>query len=631
MRQTAALWLCEGRIGGRLMITEQTVIDGLGGRSVQADRVSIGANIRILQESELRGELRLLSARIAGSLDIVSSQVSTHDELAVELAEARLGGSVFLARTTDSAAPTRIDGLLVMSDVIVGAFVQVKGAVLLGRKVRADGPYDRPIRHAQTVAFSAPRCEIGDDLYVDGRTVVSGGIVFPHATVLGDVLLRGVSIDNPDDRSLDLGRADVRGSLDLRNADIRGSIWLAGCEVGGSVVAEECELAGPSGPSMVLAAGLVIGGDLQLAGVRTTKGSLRFRSAQIRGEVDVQGAELNNPKGETLSLSNARVDGAVRLNDLVSDGLLVMNRAVINGRVQMTGAKLRCHYRWDKNVHGRALEIISTDLAGGIYLDWESVDGPVDFYSSRTAILADLADTWPSSAELSGFTYDRLDSPQPNSGDPWDLVSRLSILGTQQPFDFAPYEVAARVYSDHGRFADADQIRVIGLRLASEAQFEATLGEGGLGNLLEAHTVRLARRLYDKGVRFGFQPARALGYIAVLIGLVWLSLAGPWSASQEVMKATGASESVYSPSGPVLARYGADQVCGGDVRCFSSPIYAIETVVPLIEFDQRNTWRVDSTARLGWLYQAWLTAATVTGWVLSSVFVLSFARLGRTN
>ncbi|MEM7324858.1 MAG: hypothetical protein AAF531_17360, partial [Actinomycetota bacterium] len=84
------------------MVTEQTVIDGLGGRSVQADRVSIGANIRILQESELRGELRLLSARIAGSLDIVSSQVSTHDELAVELAEARLGGSVFLARTTDS-------------------------------------------------------------------------------------------------------------------------------------------------------------------------------------------------------------------------------------------------------------------------------------------------------------------------------------------------------------------------------------------------------------------------------------------------------------------------------------------------------------------------------------------------
>jgi hypothetical protein len=75
----------------------------------------------------------------------------------------------------------------------------------------------------------------------------------------------------------------------------------------------------------------------------------------------------------------------------------------------------------------------------------------------------------------------------------------------------------------------------------------------------------------------------------------------------------------------------ADEVCGADVRCFKPAVYAIETVVPLIELGQRGTWHVDSTARHGRLYELWLTFAAITGWILSTVFVLSFSRLGRTT
>ena len=60
-------------------------------------------------------------------------------------------------------------------------------------------------------------------------------------------------------------------------------------------------------------------------------------------------------------------------------------------------------------------------------------------------------------------------------------------------------------------------------------------------------------------------------------------------------------------------------------------IYAIETVVPLIDLGQRNTWYVDSNARHGALYDTWLTLATIAGWILSIVLVLSFSRLGRTS
>ncbi|MEL6980869.1 MAG: hypothetical protein AAFO29_00440, partial [Actinomycetota bacterium] len=256
MRQTAAVWLCEARLGGRVLLRNGAVIDGEGGRAIQADRIQVGANIRILSGSEVRGELRLLSAQVAGSLDIVSSTVTSHNLVAVELAEARFGGSLFLARTTSDGQPTVVDGLLVMSDVRVGAFVSIRGSVLRGRVFTADGPYDRPGRGMGHTAILAPRCEIGDDLHIDSRSTIDGGLDFSHAEVLGDVLFNGLVIDNPDDRSLDLGSADIGGSLVARRAELRGTMWLAGCRISASLALEDSAFAQPFGPAVIQAAGL---------------------------------------------------------------------------------------------------------------------------------------------------------------------------------------------------------------------------------------------------------------------------------------------------------------------------------------------------------------------------------------
>ena len=97
------------------------------------------------------------------------------------------------------------------------------------------------------------------------------------------------------------------------------------------------------------------------------------------------------------------------------------------------------------------------------------------------------------------------------------------------------------------------------------------------------------------------------------------------------MRATGTSGAIYTTSGP-LAPTNSTEACGnGDVRCFRSMIYAIETVIPLVDLGQRSTWRVESTARFGGLYDAWLTVATLAGWALSTIFLLSFSRLGRST
>ena len=103
------------------------------------------------------------------------------------------------------------------------------------------------------------------------------------------------------------------------------------------------------------------------------------------------------------------------------------------------------------------------------------------------------------------------------------------------------------------------------------------------------------------------------------------------------MRATTPAGLVYSTHGPIpagLAQFPAahsDACGGGEVRCFNPVLYAIDTVVPLVSLEQRSTWYPDPSLRYGAFMQWWLNAATLLGWLLSSIFVLSLARLSRAT
>ena len=89
------------------------------------------------------------------------------------------------------------------------------------------------------------------------------------------------------------------------------------------------------------------------------------------------------------------------------------------------------------------------------------------------------------------------------------------------------------------------------------------------------------------------------------------------------------AHSTASNSGTRTTSTGSDSCGGGEVPCFSPAWYAIDTVVPLISLDQRSTWHPDPHVRAGELMLWWLNLATLFGWLLSTVFVLSLARLSR--
>jgi hypothetical protein len=130
-----------------------------------------------------------------------------------------------------------------------------------------------------------------------------------------------------------------------------------------------------------------------------------------------------------------------------------------------------------------------------------------------------------------------------------------------------------------------------------------------------------------------------LWLLAALLIAVIVSLELP--ANQATLRATNGNGDVYATTGllsTAAARTGLasqagprpDSCGGGQVRCFSPVLYAVDTVVPLISLDQRDTWYPDPFVPGGEFMLWWLNLATLLGWLLSSIFVLSLARLSRS-
>jgi hypothetical protein len=625
----SAIWLCESEIGGRLLCVDAT-IDGQGGRSIQADLIHVGGAVRLIHQFSSLGEIRLMGAHLGGSLDLTGAQIESSAGPAIDLEEATIEGSVFLIEDSAGRRP-----------VIRGRFdlgsARISGRFLI-RNATLEIPPDRPtgsiyaMPTAIGAVISAPRLSVGAEVMLAGRCEVTGRIDMS----MGD--MSSLSIDEncvlraPGRTALNLVNAEIRSLLRLdENAAVEGTIQLTGAVIHGAL-----ELHGQmSHPeehlSLVRGNPVTVDGDVWLEGLRTNGGGVNFRAATL-GSLNAGGAQLHNPGGYSLRLSQAVVRGPVRLvNGFASTGLVGLNRTTIEGRLQVTGGSFTCPAPAPRNEHGHAIEAISATVRGGIDLGWTQVSPSVDFTDATTTSLADDPATWPGGFTIAGLTYNRFETPQGTQPKPiWDQAARCAWLRRQTAFDSGPYEQAARVFRQHGYTREAEQILIAQRRHARQ-----------VGRPSATWPRRVVDAIYAT-VGYGYRPSRVLWLLAALLVLVAASLEVP--ASQATLRATNGNGDVYATSG-LLTTSAVSHVpgprrrstsphadsCGdGEVRCFSSVFYAIDTVVPLISLDQRSTWYPDPNVLGGELMLWWLNLATLLGWLLSSIFVLSLTRLSRS-
>ncbi|MFD2352893.1 hypothetical protein ACFSTC_31770 [Nonomuraea ferruginea] len=125
---TAAVWLCESEIGGRLLCLD-TLIESEG-RAIQADRIRVGGTIRLLHRFEARGALRLIGARVEGSLDLTGASLTRpQQDLALDLGDAEIGGSVFLIDDQTGRRPL-VRGRIDLGNTRISGHVLIRNATI---------------------------------------------------------------------------------------------------------------------------------------------------------------------------------------------------------------------------------------------------------------------------------------------------------------------------------------------------------------------------------------------------------------------------------------------------------------------------------------------------------------------
>src|SRR6266516_6141436 len=283
----SAIWLCESEIGGRLLCVD-TVIDG-GDRSIQADRLHVTGNVRLLHGFTAHGEVRLIGARIGGSLDLTGASIeSPGTGLALDLGEAVIEASVFLIDAPSGRRPL-IRGRIDMGQARIGGQFLVRNATL---EARAGAPVGSAYSRSRVggTALSAPRLTVGAELTFDGTSQVTGGIDL-SLSQLGSVSVRpGSSLMAPGRTALDLANTELLSTFTVgEEVPVQGTVRLSGARIHGNLCLRGAVLSAPEGRSLLAAQGVNVDGEAELQNVRATGGDLGFRAATIGSFLDAAG------------------------------------------------------------------------------------------------------------------------------------------------------------------------------------------------------------------------------------------------------------------------------------------------------------------------------------------------------
>src|SRR4051794_40676693 len=173
--RSAAIWLCESHVGGRLLCVD-TIIESGDGRAIQADRMKVGGTVRLIHDFAAGGEVRLLGARIDGSIDLTGAHLADQNGLALDLADAIVGGSLYLIGRRGGRA-LRADGRIALNSAQVAGRVLVGDAMITASTRSPSGNYTDPSTRGS--AISASRLSVGGDLTFEGRCQVAGRVDLP--------------------------------------------------------------------------------------------------------------------------------------------------------------------------------------------------------------------------------------------------------------------------------------------------------------------------------------------------------------------------------------------------------------------------------------------------------------------
>jgi hypothetical protein len=405
------------------------------------------------------------------------------------------------------------------------------------------------------------------------------------------VQLKGVRIIG----DVDLSYRHWQGKLSLLRCRIEGDVRLTHAQVHGRL-----DLSGSHLGLLDISGARIDGALLFRREGLATRGVLGI-GAEITGALNLSNSTFafppHKPRRWALDLFRTRF-GDVFLSGAQIAGGAYLPSTTIKGNLRLQGATVtsRRALEGHPDEPGTAITLLGAEIAGAISLEAQKssgrlprIVGEVDLVRARCQALAIAPEAVGTLAfRLDGFAFDELHGIRP---DDWlDLVRRSDLVGNQ------PYMFFAAHCAGYGL------TRLRRESLVAMQERSAALPERRWWD-------RLAWRAWRTSVLYGYQPVRAIGWLALAAVLCALILA---------------------VGGDFLVRHGPGAaVVRGPDGVDTVAAMALDSILPFAGLGAKDGWTADPD---GWGQTAWMAlfvAVKFAGWGLAALGLASVVGLAK--
>jgi hypothetical protein len=466
---------------------------------------------------------------------------------------------------------------------------------------------------------------------------------FDATPVLLSAVIDTLAFDGSELPGFAANRLEARGDLLFRSATVRGPISLRGSRIGGDVNFDGATLENP-GDRVLSAERSSVRGSVLLRGA-SAKGFIALSGMRIGGDLDLVGLTIDRPDGPALESDSVQVEGDVALRHAVISGGVSLVTARITGDLDLTGARIL-------RPGEMAVNLNRTTVEGAFFLrSGAKVDGALSLNGANLGAIVDEPECWPAKGDLllNRCLYGAL------LGSAVESTSRLDWLARQSPKrwgeDFwpQPYEQLAAVFGQMGHNEDKRRVLIEKERLARRAR-RARARHWTTRALLAAHDAFMGittgyGRLPLLAVvwMFVLWAAGTLFYAhldqrhmmrpnstVILRAPEWVLCAVPADASAVLPSLGQERAGLAQPGEPQLACYRRQPEASAYPK-FNAAMLSADAVVPGLGSGQKETWSPDTRSPLGYAGKWFMYFQTVAGLALGLLAVAGFSGIVKTN
>ena len=403
-------------------------------------------------------------------------------------------------------------------------------------------------------------------------------------------------------RELYLTGSELPG-LKAAGFELKQNMWLDNATVTGQIDITRATIAGQFSASDVV----LDGGEQKALWAQGAEisGGIFLRKAKVTGQIDINNAKIAGPFAANDIVLDGGEQEALWAQDAEISGGIFLTKATVTGPIDINDASTSYLTVEGATLKGNQALYASQASVGRLVWGPELVAGVVDVrdctvgtWQLRPSSLCTGTDRW----RVTGFSYQRIETDVPR----WEVESRIEWLDSaRDDRSPGPYQQMAGVLRSEGHNASARKVLIAGNNRVQH-------GVSG----------RLRRVLFGWTIGYGYRPWRVLLFLAPLfVGLALFVALAPANSTEpaQAWMVTAATDDDIT----------AADDCDGGGPCLQPVVYALDTILPVIDFGQADDWTVNRSPDWAWTLAALVWVSVAAGWLFGILLAAAAGGLVR--